>query len=195
MKRIIGMLVFVLVIGSILTASMLAVEYYTAPVIEAHERTTLQESILAALGIPIPAEDSELEAVYEREVTAEEHQGTLFFRAADGSVAFAYEGAGLWGPISGIIALNLGGETLKGITIIHQEETPGLGGRISEPEYLAEFDDRPFRPQLEVISLGRASTPTGIDAITGATMTSVAFIEILNDHLSTIVPIYEEEVR
>lgn len=193
MKRLLSMIIFVLATGSILTASLLAVDYYTTPVIEANSRTTLQKSILAALGIV--AEDDQLETVYGRDVTVEEIDGTAFYRSADGSVAFAYEGAGLWGPISGIIALNPGRETLKGITIIQQEETPGLGGRISEAGYLAEFEDREFRPRLENISAGREATPTGIDSITGATMTSVAFLDILNDHLSEIVPIYEEAVR
>jgi Na+-transporting NADH:ubiquinone oxidoreductase subunit C len=187
------MVVFILIVGSILTATLVAVDYYTTPMIEENARATLQKSVLAALGIE--AGDEDLDAAYQRDVAVEEVEDTTFYLASDGSVAFAYDGAGLWGPIRGIIALNPDGQTLKGVTIIQQEETPGLGGRIAEAAYLAKFDDREFRPSLEVISPGKAGTPTGIDAITGATLTSVAFVDILNDHLERIVPVYEEAVQ
>ena len=75
-------------------------------------------------------------------------------------------------------------QTLKAVTIIHQEETPGLGGRIAEPGYLALFENRAFKPQLNATAPGKGGGPTDIDAITGATMTSDAFIDILNSELN-----------
>ena len=45
------MIVFVLVIGTILTASLIAVDFYTTPVIEKNEQLRIKTSILSALGI------------------------------------------------------------------------------------------------------------------------------------------------
>ena len=52
---------------------------------------------------------------------------------------FEFEGRGLWGPIKGLVALGPDLKTLESITIIAQEETPGLGGRISETKFLDQF--------------------------------------------------------
>ena len=55
-----------------------------------------------------------------------------FYVTSGGDVAFEISGSGLWGPIRGIVAVLPDMKTIKGITIIYQEETPGLGGRIGE---------------------------------------------------------------
>jgi len=187
MKKILGMVLFVLVLGSILTVTLLAVDHYTAPTIEANERIKVRTNVLEALGIPV--DDSDVDTVFDRAVDVSEAAGTTLFIAADGSKAIAYEGAGLWGTITGILSVNPDGTALRGVTIIHQEETPGLGGRISEEEYLAGFSGRLLEPPMVVTAPGKASSPEEIDAITGATMTSNAFISILNDHIAAAMPI------
>ena len=189
MKQILGMIVFVLVLGSILTAILLTVDHYTTPIIEANERIAVRSNVLEALGIS--ANDAEVDSVFDRAVDVSEPGGTTLFTAADGTRAIAYEGAGLWGSISGILSVNPDGQTLRGVTIIHQEETPGLGGRISEEAYLAGFAGRPLETPMVVTSPGKASLPQEIDAITGATLTSNAFVSILNDHIIAAIPILQ----
>ncbi len=192
MKRIIGMLIFVLVLGGILTTTLLLVDYYTTPIIAANEGTTFQASVLEALGVAY--DESQTEEAFSRSVDVVEESDERFYIGSDGSVAFEYSGNGLWGPITGIIALNPDGETIKAITIIHQEETPGLGGRIAEQEYLNEFQNRPYEPALRVTAPGKVSAPTDIDGITGATMTSNAFVDILNRRLMEAISVYKEVV-
>jgi Na+-transporting NADH:ubiquinone oxidoreductase subunit C len=186
------MIVFVLVLGSILTASLIAVDYYTTPMIARNEDARLMSGILQALGIPHGEgvlDEGSLEDIFAAQVKPSEAGGRTYYRADDGSIAFAFEGAGLWGPITGIIAVQGDLASLKGVTIIRQEETPGLGGRITEDWFLDQFRDRPFRPRLKAVAPGKSSGETDIDAVTGATMTSNAFVEIINTELEEFLPL------
>ena len=45
-------------------------------------------------------------------------------------------------------------KTIKGIAITHQEETPGLGGRIAEPEFLQSFTAKGLQPELRILAPG-----------------------------------------
>lgn len=61
------------------------------------------------------------------------------FEAEDGSVVIPLYGAGLWGPIWGYLALEKDMNTIKGIVMDHQGETPGLGAEIATAAYQAKF--------------------------------------------------------
>ena len=186
MKDKILMIVFVLVLGSILTAALVAVNHVTTPVIEKNEQIATKSSILRALGISF--EPGEVERVFAGNVEQLEEQGTTYYVAENGDIAFAYSGSGLWGPIEGIIAIQPNFQTLEGVTISRQEETPGLGSRITEVQYLAQFEGRRFTEGLRLVQPGRSSADNEIDSITGATMTARAFIQILNESIRETVP-------
>jgi len=166
MKDKIMMLVFVLVLGTILTGILVAVNWYTTPVISRNEQREVQAGILQALGIPFAEEQAQ--QVFAGSVQARQAGGRQYYVAEGGQVAFAYSGSGLWGPISGIVALNPDLSTLKGVTILHQEETPGLGSRIAEADYLDQFRGKDFTAGLKLVPEGRSSASNEIDAITGA---------------------------
>ena len=203
MKAKLLMIVFVLVLGSILTASLIAVDHYTTPVIARNEEARVSTSILQALGIRYgegsKAEGStvggSMEEVFAAQVEPLEAAGRIYYRADDGSIAFAFEGAGLWGPITGIIAVHGDLDALKGVTIIRQEETPGLGGRIAEDGFLDQFRDRKFRPEIRAVAPGKSLGETDIDAIAGATLTSNAFVDIINTELREFLPLIGEREK
>ena len=189
MKDKLLMILFVLILGSILTTALIAVNYYTTPIIKKNEEITIKSSVLQALEIVFTAEN--LDESFSANIQIEQKGGKTFYVSTAKDVAFAFSGAGVWGPIEGIIAIKPDYETFKGITIIRQEETPGLGSRITEKAYLDQFSDRKFFPLLTVIQGRPSQQPNEIDAITGATMTSNAFIDIINeqvaDHLSVFI--------
>jgi Na+-transporting NADH:ubiquinone oxidoreductase subunit C len=186
MKDKILMIVFVLVLGTILTAALVTVNYFTTPVIEKNEEIATKSSILAALNIPF--QQDSVEDVFAENVEEKQQEGITYYLSKDADIAFPYSGAGLWGPIEGIIAVQPDFERLKGITIIRQEETPGLGSRITEAEYLAQFQGKRFGKGLVRVQPGRSSEDNEIDSITGATMTADAFITILNENLREVMP-------
>lgn len=93
-------------------------------------------------------------------------------------------GAGLWGPVWGYVAFATDGK-IAGAYFDHESETPGLGGKIKDdPSFRAQFagkildfaDETPFA----IVKGGAKGKPNGIDAITGATMTSKGVNEALN---------------
>lgn len=103
---------------------------------------------------------------------------------------FTFEGLGFWAPIKGILALTPDSGTTLGIVILEQSETPGLGGRIEEPVFTRQFREgivvapNPGGPCIRLLSPGsRDPEGRGLDAITGATQTSMAMAKLLNDNL------------
>ncbi|MDC7246170.1 MAG: FMN-binding protein, partial [Sphaerochaetaceae bacterium] len=98
-------------------------------------------------------------------------------------------GAGLWGPITIVVGF-VDESTLSGVSILSQNETPGLGARIEEPWFTAQFSGKsgPFT----FVEEGTASADDEIDSITGATRTSQAFRTIINSVIDDGPTIYEE---
>ncbi len=178
MKDKISMIIFVLVLGSILTSALVAVDYYTAPRIGKNMEFKIKTRVLEALDIPFTKDN--VEKVFSENIKESEVKGAKFFTSKDGNIAFEFSGSGLWGPIHGVMALMSDLETIKGITVIHQEETPGLGGRIAEKEFLDRFKNKKIVPQLIVQSPGKSKGDNELDGITGATLSCKAFEKILN---------------
>ena len=83
-------------------------------------------------------------------------------------------------------------KTRKGITIIHQEETPGLGSRIADADFLDRFKAKEVFPKLIVQPPGKASLNNEVDGITGATLSCKAFEEILNNEIEKYVTVIKE---
>ena len=86
-------------------------------------------------------------------------------------------GAGLWGPVWGYIAVNSDNATVAGAYFDHESETPGLGGKIKDdPSFRAQFAGKVIdftdAEPMSIIKGGAKGKANGVDAITGATMTS-----------------------
>ena len=172
------MVLFVLILGSILTTALIGVNGFTAPKIEKNAEIKLKSSVLAALEIPFEIET--VEQTFANNVKSVDLSEGTYYISANGDYALPYEGAGLWGPIKGIIAMNPDLVSISGLKIMQQEETPGLGSRIGEDEYLAAFVGKRFTPTLDIVSPGKGGGENQIDSISGATMSSKAFVNILN---------------
>ncbi len=92
-------------------------------------------------------------------------------------------GAGYQGPIQGMLAIHGDMNTIAGLAITEQMETPGLGGRIEEPAWLAQFPGTKIRdPSGKLrftIQRGSSNNEYEVDGITGATRTSNAMTKII----------------
>ena len=94
-------------------------------------------------------------------------------------------GAGLWGPIWGYIGLEGDLKTIKAVRFDHKGETPGLGAKIAdEPSFAEAFVGQQVGSGdilFEVVkSANRQTELNGVDAISGATITSQALGNTLN---------------
>ncbi len=96
----------------------------------------------------------------------------------------AMYGAGLWGAIWGYVAVEPDGETVCGAIFDHASETPGLGAKIAEPAFYTQFRGKKLSDagqfaSVKVVKGGANGADNGVDAISGATMTSKAVSESL----------------
>ena len=67
-----------------------------------------------------------------------------------------------------------------GMEVLESRETPGLGDRIyKDPDFVGAFRDLAIEPEIELVKEG-ASAPNQVDGITGATISSLAVVRIIN---------------
>lgn len=99
------------------------------------------------------------------------------------------KGFGLWGGISGFIAINNDAQTVYGVFFNHESETAGLGAEIKDSKEWQErfqgkqvFDDE-GNVVLSVVK--KVEQPDRqVDAVTGATLTSNGVSDMLHNCLS-----------
>lgn len=172
-------LLFIVILGSVCTSVLIGIRSYTLPIIERYHDLRLKETIMDAAGIDY--EKDELTSAFDKNIKTVTRNNFTYYISPDNLYIFIFEGRGLWGMISGSIALNPDLETLDNIKIISQEETPGLGARIAEEEFLNQFRQKKVSPKLFMAMRKKASEANEIDAVTGASMTSKALIDTINE--------------
>lgn len=107
----------------------------------------------------------------------------------NGTIVMPIYGAGLWGPVWGYMAFEQGTTNIKGAYFDHASETPGLGGKIQEdPDFRAQFIGKQViytegADAFEIVKGGAGDKANGVDAITGATMTSKGLNAAINTWL------------
>lgn len=176
----IRMIIFVLVLGTILTSALAVVDHVTSPIIARNTSQKLKTSVLEALRVPFRASD--VDRVFANQVNKVEKGGRTYYVSRSGELALPISGKGVWGPITGILAMKPGASQIVGITIMHEEETPGLGSRIAEQPFLRQFIGKVFSPVLKMVAPGKSESngTNVVDSISGATLSSKAFLALLN---------------
>lgn len=187
MKNALRIIIFVMIMGTVSGLLLVGVNVYTMPLIIKNEEFKLKTSVLTVL--EITHDEPNVTQVFSAQVEELKKAGYVFYTSRDGAVAFEFHGSGLWGPISGIISLEKDLKTIRKIKITYQEETPGLGGRIAEADYLKQFKHKEILPRLIFMPEGKASQKNEVDAITGATGSSRAFEKLINENVQKYLSI------
>lgn len=112
---------------------------------------------------------------------------TLVENGQPQAYAVPFDGPGLWGSINGYIGVDSNVDTVTGIEFIEQNETPGLGGRISEAPYKEQFRGVDISNASDRYIINRPATGGNVDAVTGATQTSTYVQNMLNEDLDIFV--------
>lgn len=107
-------------------------------------------------------------------------------------------GKGLWGPIWGYISLQEDMNTIYGVSFGHKSETPGLGAEIETDYFQRQFTGKKILDEngkfisVNVIKgKSTADNPHGVDAISGATVTSTGVSEMIQRTLENYIPYFE----
>ena len=104
----------------------------------------------------------------------------FILKTEDGEIeryVFPVRGNGLWSLMQGYLAVEPDFQTVAGLTYYQQAETPGLGGEVQNPQWKNKwpakkiFDDQ-GNVALKVSKGDQTDNPYGVDALSGATITS-----------------------
>ncbi|MEW6523611.1 MAG: FMN-binding protein [Bacillota bacterium] len=178
-------LLFIVVLGTF-SSSLLMGLSYLIPSNLAGLELEMKRGVLMALDLDFT--EGNIDRVFQEHITVEELEELTLYWSKEGGVAFTFTGMGFQGPISGIIGLQPGRKTLRGLVIMQQQETPGLGGRITEQEFLRQFKGLAMDPRLVILPAGRKATAENeVEGITGATMTIQALEDMLNRRILAVV--------
>ena len=188
-------ILFMVVVTAVFITAVSLVHLVTRERITINESLFLKRAVLYAANIDVPAGSREVERFFAanvKEMYTSDTTGRIFHIVDTASgdrqgCVFVRHGAGLWGTIEAVIGYDRDLKTITGIDFTRQNETPGLGGRIAESWFKEQFRNKPLR--LIMKAEGEAAAHEEFDAITGATITSTAVLNILNhcaDNLDTL---------
>ncbi len=145
-----------------------------------------KRAVLYSADISTPEEPDKIEEIYvERVEEIKDENGNIKYfnvyaddlETVNANVVIK-TGAGLWGEITMAVAFDSETKSIKGVEVIDQNETPGLGGRISESWFKEQF-----RGKISPLTKVAEGEPAGNDqfqAVTGATYTTNAVMDIVN---------------
>lgn len=182
--------ILVVVVAALLTTAALWLQPYQ----ERNEKNEKRINILRAAGIVDVNKDNAAK-LFEQHCTASflldeqgnaSEDGTLPLFVIDRRISvIPMKGNGLWGPISGYLAIDADGSTIVGANFDHKSETPGLGGEIVTEKFQSQFSGKRIREKGQLV-------PIEFDAITGATKTSNGVKEMINNTLEVYKPFFEK---
>ena len=191
MKQYTKMLTFVFIMGFLTSLVFVGMDALTAERIEANKDAAIYSAVLNHNEISFNS--GNLADVFNENSTVEEviYEGqtlSFYINEANGNVSFMYGVfalGGLWGPLRGVITLESDFQTIVNVTVLEEQETPGLGGKVKNRDFLDQFIGLVLIPELdrpvEVNKDAAANEANEVDEISGATGTSTAFERLLND--------------
>jgi Na+-transporting NADH:ubiquinone oxidoreductase subunit C len=190
MKQYIKMLSFVFIMGFLTSLVFVGMDALTAERIEANKDAAIYSAVLTHNGISFNS--GNLIEVFNQNITVEQitYEGqtlSLYINEDNGNVSFMYGVfalGGLWGPLRGVITLESDFQTIVNVAVLEEQETPGLGGKVKNREFLDQFIGLVLLPELnrpvEVNKDAAENKSNEVDEISGATGTSTAFERLLN---------------
>lgn len=145
---------------------------------------------------PLSYEKAVTEKIEEQKVVLPAGERIYYKNRDNGDVGIIFSGTGFWDRITGIIVLSRDLATVRNIQFLEQKETPGLGARIEEKGFTDSFKGITVKwgnvPEKRII-IGSGDNTAGnrVDAITGATQTSVSLMNMLNMELDSFRNVYQ----
>lgn len=185
-KSFIYPIIFMSAITALFTFVLAYLNYSTAERIEFLQDIELKKKILYVFDIPIPSDvPEEIDQVFNQFIEEDNSvEPSIFYTVENGEItgyAVPASGPGLWGGIDAYIGISADYSTVLGLEFVAHEETPGLGGRISDPEFLEQFRGLDISNSSDSSYIVFRPAPGGnIDAISGATLTSQSVRDLIN---------------
>jgi RnfABCDGE-type electron transport complex G subunit len=168
-----------LILSVVCSAALAIVNIKTGPIIRQNEEIKRMKTVLNVFGVTYDILDPvSIGKTYANHIDEVDERGLKLFREKkSGATALSLSGSGFQSTITVVVALK--NDTISGFKVISQNETPGLGARISEDAFQNQFIGKKVAGGIAWTKSGKAG-PSEFDAITGATESSKALSRILN---------------
>lgn len=178
MKNIIHMLITLSFIGVVSGGGLALLSKWADPLIAANRKADTERAIFL---VQPEAADYEVVDTVPFEL----------YRVVDGTnnpvgYALPWEGNGFQGKIRVMIGLSQDLNTILSIEVLDQVETPGLGTKILEDPFRGQFEGLNADPKVDWVKGAPATADNEVETITGATISAVAIVDIVNDGINTL---------
>ena len=185
-KKRIYPVVFMLLVTVAFISATTVIYTFTKDTIKLNERLRLKQAVLYAGGVGLSGDPVEIEKTFDARVDeVKDDAGRVRYYSIREEGASEIEsyvviqtGAGLWGEITAGVGFDRDLEYFRGLEIIDQNETPGLGGRIDEAWFKEQFKGK--RTPLSAVPEGDPASDSQFQAITGASYSTEAIQNIVN---------------
>ena len=159
-------------------AALAGVQVGLNPRIEINKQNETYDQIPAlVLGI-----ERKNETVDVRELATDD--GRIAYEVSSGGVHVGWVikavGQGFADKIELLIGLDAPAGRILGLYVLDQKETPALGNRITEPVWRAQFPGLDAGKSVEVVKTTPAAGDNAVQAVTGATVSSLSVCNIVN---------------
>jgi len=175
------MILVLCLVSAISGGALVGIYRYSQPLIEVNKKKEVQKAIFTVLP---QTKNYKVIIKNERKI----YEGFDVSGKLTG-YAFVGKGGGYQGEIEVMIGMNPQFAKIRGIEILESVETPGLGAKITSDWFKNQFKKLNFLPFIDLIKGKKPEKPNQIQAITGATISSRAVVNILN---KTIKEVREE---
>lgn len=182
----------VLLLASFFGASLAGIQLTLSPKIEANKlNETLEkvpELILGAEAAQALTTENRQMDINRQYIEAGNKIYSVFQAKTDGKTdgwVVKASGQGYADRIELLVGVDAKAETITGLFVLDQKETPGLGNKIMEPAWRSQFNNKPTLQQMTAVKT-KASAANEINAITGATISSKAVCDIVNQTMNNL---------
>ncbi|MDD4156131.1 MAG: FMN-binding protein [Candidatus Cloacimonetes bacterium] len=184
-------IVFIIILTTVFTGMLAFFYHSTKDKVTQYNELKFQETILHSLNINnLNNNINELFKKHIKILTYKDANDSLLYYQGiiDKKIigyAFVIKGSGLWGSIEAVIAFDAKLKTILNLQITNQNETPGLGARITEDWFLKQFNNLVMFKDMQIqrISLidenEQPKSPYEINRITGATSSTKAVVDMI----------------
>jgi electron transport complex protein RnfG len=181
---------------------------YTKPIIAENQRIAIENAVTAV----VPGARSQLEWILGADglvPAGSDIPGEVIYAAFDDKgrlkgIALAAGAQGYQDIVKLLYGYDPDCQCVRGIKILKMTETPGLGDKIAfDPAFLANFEaldatlnasGEGLANRIHAVKHGRKSNAWEIDAISGATISSVAVANAINRSLQQAAPVLQREL-
>jgi Na+-transporting NADH:ubiquinone oxidoreductase subunit C len=183
---------YMFVITALCSSVLIGFTRVTSERVDANQKLAFEKAVLDVLpGVYEEGQNAagvDVHKTFTEKVTEpDESSAGAYTLRKDGKIA-AYalpvSGQGFWAPINAIIGIAADADTITGIAIYEQDETPGLGAEITKTQFKSQFEGKVLLDGDKPLSIKRPGSEldeNSVHAVTGATQTSVRFEKIIND--------------